>query len=59
MHINPDHFLQTDTGRVVTPERNRGRPPDEIVDEQAIRNVFAAMEPPGLDEGFAQVIEVA
>lgn len=39
-------------------ERNRGRPPDEIVDEQAIRNVFAAMEPPGLDEGFAQVIEV-
>jgi hypothetical protein len=51
MHINPDHFLQTDAG-------NRGRPPDEIVDEQAIRNVFAAMETPGLDEGFAQVIEV-
>ncbi|HIV71025.1 MAG TPA: hypothetical protein H9903_08855 [Candidatus Aquabacterium excrementipullorum] len=23
MHINPDHFLQTDAGRVVTPERNR------------------------------------
>ena len=23
MHINPDHFLQTDRGRVFTPERNR------------------------------------
>jgi len=23
VHINPDHFLQTGTGRVVTPERNR------------------------------------
>ena len=23
MHINPDHFLQTETGRVVTPERNQ------------------------------------
>ena len=23
MHINPDHFLQTDNGRVVTPERNQ------------------------------------
>ena len=21
-HINPDHFLQTDTGRVITPELN-------------------------------------
>ena len=21
-HINPDHFLQTDIGRVITPERN-------------------------------------
>lgn len=39
-------------------ERNRGRPLDELVDEQAIRNVFAALEPPDLDEGFAQVIEV-
>lgn len=39
-------------------ERNRGRPLDELVDEQAIRNVFAALEPPDLDEGFVQVIEV-
>jgi predicted kinase len=23
VHINPDHFLQTESGRVVTPERNR------------------------------------
>ena len=23
MHINPDHFLQTERGRVVTPERNK------------------------------------
>src|SRR5262245_43842718 len=22
IHINPDHFLQTDTGRVITPELN-------------------------------------
>ncbi len=22
IHINPDHFLQTETGRVITPERN-------------------------------------
>ena len=38
--------------------RNAIRPNDEIVDERAIRNVHAAIEPPGLDEGFAKIIEV-
>jgi hypothetical protein len=23
MHINPDHFLETDAGRLTTPERNK------------------------------------
>ena len=151
MHINPDHFLQTETGRVVTPERNTAawkksydsldealrdadsstklyvlvgpqgsgkstwakaitsapeksivfdailvkraerqpilaaakarsvqaiavwfktplevcisrnasRPADEVVPEQAIRNVSSAIEPPSPAEGFVQVIEVA
>jgi predicted kinase len=150
MHINPDHFLQTAKGRVVTPERNRDawaqsynaleaalrreptpeavyllvgaqgsgkstwvkaqvaarkhgvffdailvqrteraavlarvkpfripavavwmqtplevclarnarRAADEFVPEQAIRNVFAAVQPPSLQEGFSHVIEV-
>lgn len=38
--------------------RNRQRPADERVDERAIRNVHAAVEPPSLSEGFARVIEV-
>lgn len=38
--------------------RNRARPPDEIASEQGIRNVFAAIEPPTIAEGFAEVIEV-
>ena len=39
--------------------RNAGRPADEIVPEQAIRNVFAAVEPPSPEEGFERVIEVS
>ena len=39
--------------------RNAARPEDEVVPEQAIRNVFAAVEPPSLDEGFERVIEVS
>jgi predicted kinase len=38
--------------------RNAARAQDEIVPEQAVRNVFAAVEPPTLAEGFEQVIEV-
>jgi predicted kinase len=38
--------------------RNAARPPDEIVPEQAVRNVFAALEPPSVSEGFDRVIEV-
>jgi predicted kinase len=38
--------------------RNAARPIDEVVPEQAIRNVFAAVEPPTLSEGFDRVIEV-
>jgi len=148
MHINPDHFLQTEAGRVITPERNAkawaqsylalddalratppptkvylmvgpqgsgkstwvagqlhakehavffdailvkrseraeilarvksfaavavwlrtpleaclarnaARPTDQVVPAQNIRNVFAAVEPPTLVEGFERVIEV-
>lgn len=38
--------------------RNAARPPDEAADEQGLRNVFAALQPPTLDEGFAAIIEV-
>jgi predicted kinase len=38
--------------------RNRARPADEVAAEQGIRNVFAAIEPPTIAEGFAEVIEV-
>jgi predicted kinase len=38
--------------------RNAARPPDEVVPEQALKNVFAAIEPPSVAEGFARVIEV-
>jgi len=39
--------------------RNASRPADEVVVEQAIRNVFAAWQPPELAEGFSRIIEVA
>jgi len=39
-------------------ERNAARPADEVVNEQGLKNVFAALEPPELSEGFAQVLEV-
>ena len=38
--------------------RNARRPADEVVPEQNIRNVFAAIEPPSLEEGFVEVIRV-
>jgi hypothetical protein len=38
--------------------RNAARPIDEVVPEQAIRNVYAAVEPPSADEGFEHIIEV-
>jgi diamine N-acetyltransferase len=38
--------------------RNAARPADEIADEQGLRNVFAALQPPSLDEGFERVVEV-
>ena len=39
-------------------KRNAARPADEVVPEQAVRNVFAALEPPTLAEGFAKIVEV-
>jgi predicted kinase len=39
--------------------RNASRPPDEVVPEQIVKNVFAALEPPVLSEGFARVIEIS
>lgn len=38
--------------------RNAARPPDEVADEQGLRNVFAALQPPALAEGFVGVVEV-
>lgn len=38
--------------------RNAARPADEIADEQGLRNVFAALQPPSLDEGFERIVEV-
>jgi predicted kinase len=38
--------------------QNAARPTDEIVPERAIRNVFAALEPPTCAEGFERVIEI-
>ena len=39
--------------------RNALRPEDELVSEQAIRNVFNALEPPSTVEGFEDVLIVA
>lgn len=39
-------------------KRNAARPPDEVANEQGLRNVFAALEPPALAEGFAKVMLV-
>jgi chloramphenicol 3-O-phosphotransferase len=38
--------------------RNAARPADEVANERGLRNVFAALEPPSTEEGFAQVLEV-
>ncbi|ENW97738.1 AAA family ATPase [Acinetobacter sp. NIPH 298] len=37
-------------------ERNAQRTIDKMVDEQALKNVFAAIEAPSLDEGFTNII---
>jgi predicted kinase len=39
-------------------DRNAARPADEVADEQGLRNVFAALEPPTVEEGFAQILLV-
>jgi len=38
--------------------RNAARSIKELVDEQALRNVFAAVEPPSLEEGFVGIQQV-
>ncbi len=38
--------------------RNRSRPADEVANETGLRNVFAALEPPTGEEGFAMVVHV-
>lgn len=38
--------------------RNAARPADEFADESGLRNVFAALEAPSPDEGFADVLEI-
>ncbi len=39
-------------------QRNASRASDAFVNEQALRNVFAAIEPPTAQEGFADVVHV-
>ena len=39
-------------------ERNAARPADEVADERGLRNVYAAVEPPTQEEGFADVLHV-
>ncbi|WP_288409787.1 AAA family ATPase [uncultured Herbaspirillum sp.] len=39
--------------------RNRERPVDEIVPDEAIENVFRIFEPPSLAEGFCEVLILA
>jgi predicted kinase len=39
--------------------RNRTRPKDEVVPAEVVRLVFNTFEPPRLEEGFDEVIEVA
>jgi hypothetical protein len=39
-------------------ERNAARSADKIANEQGLRNVFAALEPPCVEEGFNHVLEV-
>ena len=39
-------------------ERNSRRSPNELVLERGLRNVFAALEPPDVNEGFAAIIKV-
>ncbi|RYX97157.1 MAG: hypothetical protein EOO28_05270 [Comamonadaceae bacterium] len=39
-------------------ERNASRAADELVNEQALRNVYAALEPPSIGEGFHSILEV-
>ncbi|WP_421549612.1 AAA family ATPase [Pseudomonas sp. QD4] len=38
--------------------RNQLRPNDEMVPENAIRNVFKALQPPRLSEGFTEILVV-
>lgn len=39
-------------------QRNAARPPDTLANAQGLRNVFAAVEPPTEEEGFATVLHV-
>lgn len=39
-------------------ERNKSRPADQIASERGLRNVFAALEPPEVEEGFSSVLVV-
>lgn len=39
-------------------QRNASRPSDELVNAQGLRNVFAAIEPPTEQEGFADIVHV-
>lgn len=38
--------------------RNAARPADQVADETGLRNVFAALEPPTVEEGFMRIVEI-
>lgn len=49
-------WFQTPLTRCIS--RNASQPADEIANEQGLRNVFAALEPPSIEEGFSEVVVV-
>lgn len=38
--------------------RNAARAADQVANASGLRNVFAALEPPSLDEGFCRIVQV-
>lgn len=58
-HVVPAVAVWFKTPLEVCLLRNAARPVDEVVSERALRNVFAALEPPAAAEGFDSVLEVA
>ena len=57
-HNVPTVAVWLQTPLDVCVERNSRRSVNELVLERGLRNVFAALEPPEINEGFADIIKV-